>query len=121
MSFQIYSEDRKGNAVDELGNDAVDMDADEEQVPLVNITNFDEYLGLKALVFEQRKNTEGRADSLISDKNVQKGTYKMYSNDVKKHFFLMYEKALTSGQARKELNIARRIVYNRFKKDQKRN
>ncbi|KAG1154498.1 hypothetical protein G6F46_007021 [Rhizopus delemar] len=83
MRFQIYSEDRKGNTFDELGNDAVDMDADEEQFPLVNITNFDEYLGLKALVFEQRKNTEGRADSLISDKNVQKGTYKMYSNDVK--------------------------------------
>jgi hypothetical protein len=88
---------------------------------LVNIINFDGYFGLKPPVLEQKKNKERQADSFLSDKNVQKGTYKTYSDDVKEHFFLMNEKGLTSGKARKELSITRCIVYNRFKKDQKRN
>ncbi|KAG0766187.1 hypothetical protein G6F57_009918 [Rhizopus arrhizus] len=93
------------------------MDADEEQFPLGNITNLDEYLDLRPPESEQKKNIERQIDGFFSDKNVQKGMYEKYSDDVKEHFlFLVYERGLTSSKTGKELKIAHRTAYNWFKK-----
>lgn len=62
MSLQVYYQNEKDNIVDELNNDAVDMDADEEQMPL-NITNFEECLDLKPPEREQKENMGRQADS----------------------------------------------------------
>lgn len=50
-----------------------------------NITNFDEHLDLLSL------RTRTKKDNLF-DKNVQKGTYKKYSDHVTEHFFCVRER-----------------------------
>lgn len=62
MSLQVYYQNEKDNIVDELNNNAVDINADEEQMPL-NITNFEEYLDLKLPEREQKENMRRQADS----------------------------------------------------------
>ncbi|KAG1054417.1 hypothetical protein G6F43_003570 [Rhizopus delemar] len=67
MSLQVYYQNEKDNIVDELNNVAVDMDADEEQMPL-NITNFEECLDLKPPEREQKENMGRQADNLTPGK-----------------------------------------------------
>lgn len=62
MSLQIYYKGEEDNIVNELNNDAVDMDVDEEQIPF-NITNFEECLDLKPPEREQKENMGSQADS----------------------------------------------------------
>ena len=85
-----------------------------------NVTNFDEYLDFKPPEREQKVSSDIQKDEVLSKKKVEKGTYRVYGDDIKEHFFcLIYEKGLTAGKAGKQLNISRRTAYNWFEKNQK--
>ncbi|KAI7861277.1 hypothetical protein BDF14DRAFT_1739780 [Spinellus fusiger] len=47
MTFQVFQEDGFGNVFDENGNQPVEMDVDDVNFPLENITNYDSYMDLK--------------------------------------------------------------------------
>ncbi|KAG2191662.1 hypothetical protein INT47_008600 [Mucor saturninus] len=97
MSFKIYFEDGKGNAMDEDGLEPVQMEIDEEAYPLDDITNYDSHIDLKP----------------AEKKNIHRG------NDTKDlFFFYVYEKGLTAGKAASLINIPRKTGYNWLQKDQ---
>ncbi|KAG2192514.1 hypothetical protein INT47_002837 [Mucor saturninus] len=103
MSFKIYFEDGKGNAMDEDGLEPVQMEIDEEAYPLDDITNYDSHIDLKPA---KKKNKQ-------DIKNIHRG-----SNTKNLFFFYVYEKGLTAGKAASLINIPRRTGYNWLQKDQ---
>ncbi|KAI8368771.1 hypothetical protein BD560DRAFT_371154, partial [Blakeslea trispora] len=47
MSLKFFQEDGKGSVFDEYGNEPVEMEVDNEQFPLEDVTNYDTYMDLK--------------------------------------------------------------------------
>ncbi|KAI8075783.1 uncharacterized protein B0P05DRAFT_143904 [Gilbertella persicaria] len=47
MNIQVYYENGRVDVVDKFGNEPIEMEVDEEQYPLDNVTNFDQYLDIK--------------------------------------------------------------------------
>ncbi|KAL7312183.1 hypothetical protein PS15m_007977 [Mucor circinelloides] len=48
MTFQVFQEDGSGNVLNENENEPVEMDVDDVNLPLENITNYDSYMDLKS-------------------------------------------------------------------------
>lgn len=117
MNFQIYQEDGHGNAVDESGNEPVEMEVDDDGYPLADTVDFDNYLDFKP---PEKPEANMKAYKKVS--SATKGPvayYKKHGDDAKGHFFyLVYEEDLTARKAAKQLGVARRTAYDWLKKDQ---
>ncbi|KAG1038350.1 hypothetical protein G6F43_012702 [Rhizopus delemar] len=98
------------------------MDIDTEAYPIDYITNFDEHLDCKPP--EKTKGKPHDEKQSLHEKPNKKNenevrAYRKHGDGVKEQlFFLVYEKAMTPGQAAKQLGVNRRMAYNWVKKDQ---
>ncbi|KAG2190898.1 hypothetical protein INT47_003580 [Mucor saturninus] len=95
--IRIYYEDGINAPVDEHGNEAVEMDVDDEAFPLGNITNYNTY------------------------KNEPKIEYNSYTDKDKARFFiLIYDHGMNPSQAWKAHgHISRSTAYRWYAEDQK--
>lgn len=124
MSVRFVYENGKGEAVDESGNMHFEMDIDTEAYPIDYITNYDEHFDCK-LPEKTKEKPHNEKRSLhekpnkkkMKMKSVHTGNMVMLSKN-NCFFFLVYEKAMTPGQAAKQLEVNRRTAYNWVKKDQ---
>ncbi|KAI7907701.1 uncharacterized protein BX663DRAFT_424949, partial [Cokeromyces recurvatus] len=118
MDFRFYQEDGNCNAVDEHGNEPVEMEVDDDGYPLADTVDFDNYMDFKPP--EKPKITPKAFKTITSVPAGPATYYKKHGDDVKCHFFyLVYQEGLTAGKAGKQLGVARRTAYDWFKKDQK--
>ncbi|KAG2207889.1 hypothetical protein INT47_010873 [Mucor saturninus] len=117
MDLRIYQEDGHGNAVDEHGNEPVEMEVDVDGYPLADTVDFDSYMEFKP---PEKPEASIKANKMVSTAaSGPVSYYKKHGDDVKGHFFyLVYEEGLTAGKAGKQLGIARRTAYDWLKKDQ---
>ena len=96
MSQFVY-EDGSGNLYNEQGTSVsiIDMEVDEDQYPLANITNFGEYTDLKPPE-KPIKASKIKPKDVVEKEEKQKKTYRSYKSDDKAIFFyFVYEKQLS--------------------------
>ncbi|CAO3702743.1 unnamed protein product [Rhizopus stolonifer] len=110
MDLRIYQEDGHVNAVDEHGNEPVEMEVDVDDYPLANTVDFDSYMEFKPPEKLEASTKANKKVSAAASGPIS--YYKKHGDDVKGHFFyLVYEEGLTAGKAGKQLGIARRTAY----------
>ncbi|CEI89974.1 hypothetical protein RMCBS344292_04310 [Rhizopus microsporus] len=79
MSFKVYFEDGKGNAMDEHGLEPVQMEVDEEAYSLDDVTNYDLHMYLKLPEKEKRApnklvdRLEGKVDDDVDNLTEKRG------------------------------------------------
>ncbi|KAI9366434.1 hypothetical protein BD770DRAFT_312154, partial [Pilaira anomala] len=110
-------EDRYVNAVDEHGNEPVEVEVDVDGYPLADTVDFDSYMEFKP---PEKSEASTKANKMVSTAaSGPVSYYKKHGDDVKGHFlYLVYEEGLTAGKPVKQLGIARRTAYDWLKKDQ---
>ncbi|CEI94898.1 hypothetical protein RMCBS344292_09101 [Rhizopus microsporus] len=112
MSFQIFYEDRHGNAVDEYGRpEPMDYIIDEERYALEIVSSHTQYLHNQPQ--ENNFDVDSMADEDAKDnpdvcmKEVSsKRAYTLYTDQDKVRFFkLVFEKVMSASAAAKQLGI----------------
>jgi transposase len=117
MDLRIYQEDGHGNAVDEHGNEPVEMEVDVDGYPLADTVDFDTYMEFKPSEKPKASTKANKKVSAAASGPVS--YYKKHGDDVKGHFFyLVYEEGQTARKAGKQLGIARRTAYDWLKRGQ---
>jgi transposase/transposase-like protein len=117
MTFQVFQEDGFGNVFDENGNQPVEMDVDDVNFPLENITNYDSYMDLKPPEREV-KIKDVKLEVVLGNEATSR-VYTRHSNEKKYNFFaLVYDQDYSVAAAAKKLSIPRRTAYNWYQKDQ---
>lgn len=117
MTFQVFQEDGFGNVFDENGNQPVEMDVDDVNFPLENITNYDFYMDLKPPEREV-KIKDVKLEVVLGNETTSR-VYTRHSNEKKYNFFaLVYDQGYFVAAAAKKLSIPRRTAYNWYQKDQ---
>ncbi|KAK4510120.1 ribosomal protein S5 [Mucor velutinosus] len=116
--IRIYYEDGINAPVDGHGNEAVEMDVDNEAFPLGDITNYNTYVDRKP---PERELTALKEKKIKNKKNVPKTEYNSYTDKDKARFFiLIYDHGMNPNQAWKAHgHISRTTAYRWYAKDQK--
>ncbi|KAK4520995.1 Ras- protein ypt3 [Mucor velutinosus] len=116
--IRIYYEDGINAPVDGHGNEAVEMDVDNEAFPLGNITNYNTYVDRKP---PERELTVLKKKKIKNKKNVPKTEYNSYTDKDKARFFiLIYDHGMNPNQAWKAHgHISRTTAYRWYAEDQK--
>jgi transcriptional regulator with PAS, ATPase and Fis domain len=119
----VLFEDGKGNLVHEEGVEVsvVEMEVDEIEYPLHDITNYDCYLDLKPP--ERLVKTKQEAKESVKEAETQqessdgKKSHRSYKPDVRNYFFyLVYEKNKSIRSAAAELKVPRSTAQSWIKK-----
>ncbi|KAI8636360.1 hypothetical protein BD408DRAFT_426280 [Parasitella parasitica] len=116
--IRIYYEDGINAPVDEHGNEAVEMDVDDEAFPLGNITNYNTYVDRKP---PERDLTAVKEKKIKNKKNEPKAEYNSYTDKDKARFFiLIYDHGMNPNQAWKAHgHISRTTAYRWYAEDQR--
>ncbi|KAI8384130.1 hypothetical protein BD560DRAFT_364333 [Blakeslea trispora] len=117
MSLKFFQEDGKGSVFDEYGNEPVEMEVDNEQFPLEDVTNYDTYMDLKPP--ERLEKMKIVKAEIVADQGHSQRKYTRYSDEKKERFFhLVYVKGYTVPEAAKELDVPKRTAHYWFKKEE---
>ncbi|GAA5803395.1 hypothetical protein HPULCUR_008874 [Helicostylum pulchrum] len=108
----VILEDEKGGAMDEQGNEVVEMpmDVDYETFPLENVMEFGQYSFVKPPEKESKKVDKEESvedQTIITDPEIpNRKTYRRYKDEDKERFFYYYTQTDMSTRAiAKKLNI----------------
>ncbi|KAI8327422.1 hypothetical protein EDC96DRAFT_580700 [Choanephora cucurbitarum] len=106
---RVLFEDGRGNIYDE-NNEQVhvfEMEVDEDEYPLEDVTNFDKYLDSKPLEKSTiAKPSTSTEPAVPESEGKTNRVYRFHKSDVKNHFFfLLSEKNMSIRAAAKELQI----------------
>ncbi|KAI8378747.1 hypothetical protein EDC96DRAFT_434784 [Choanephora cucurbitarum] len=117
MSLKFFQEDGKGSVFDEYGNEPVEMEVDNEQFPLEDVTNYDTYIDLKPP--ERLEKMKIVKAEIIADQGHSQRKYTRHSDEKKERFFhLVYVRGYTVPEAAKELDVTKRTAHYWFKKEE---
>lgn len=116
--IRIYYEDGINAPIDENGNEAVEMDVDDEAFPLGNITNYNTYVDRNP---PERDLTAVKEKNIKNKKNEPKTEYNSYTDKDKARFFtLIYDHGMNPSQAWKAHgHISRTTAYRWYAEDQR--
>ncbi|CAO3675318.1 unnamed protein product [Rhizopus stolonifer] len=108
---RILFEDGNGNLMDKDGAEVlvIEMEVDEDEFPLGEITNYDTYIDLKppekpVKIKHKEEENEATPEEETNDNKTR--TYRLHKPDVKDFFFyLVYEKGSSIRDAAKKLKV----------------
>ncbi|KAI8372264.1 hypothetical protein EDC96DRAFT_425798, partial [Choanephora cucurbitarum] len=120
---RVLFEDGRGNIYDENSEqvNVFEMEVDEDEYLLEDVTNFDRYLGSKPPEKSTKaKTSTGTEPAVPESEGETNRLYRSYKSDVKNHFFfLLSEKNMSIRAAAKELQIPQSTAQSWKKKVEK--
>ncbi|KAI8364908.1 hypothetical protein BD560DRAFT_311426, partial [Blakeslea trispora] len=114
MSLKLFQEGGKGSVFDEYDNEPVEMEVDNEQFPLEDVTNYDNYMDLKPP--ERLEKLKMVKAKIVADQGHSQRKYARHCDEKKERFFhLVYIRGYKVPEAAKELDVPKRTAHYWFK------